>query len=161
MDSIERAVIKLGLSKFQFKRFAPVLNEKSLEKLIGIWLESLVRERVTAEEFSGAVSYLADNKPEWPDVADVILQVKKQRAERFKSVQHIGIEGPDGRYSHVAIDSPEALQFFKSREQQQLPSPEDLAEVRKRLIPVPGEENEAERRAIIDAQKEALRGGVN
>lgn len=109
--NVEIAIVKKGLVKFKFKRFSVITDEKQLDELAKLWLETLVRENVTTDEYAQAVLWLCDNKPEWPDVADLVKVVNRNRAAKYAAlmVDGIGVTGPDGRLSIVPKDSPAGL----------------------------------------------------
>lgn len=104
-------VICLTLAKFRFKHFSPIRAEEDVKAISGIWVDELMREQVTAKEAATALDWLMANKPEFPDIADVLKRVRKYRKQRddLLRMDAKGIEVGDGVIRIVAKDSPEAL----------------------------------------------------
>jgi hypothetical protein len=113
---ITRDIVRVGLEKFRFKKFCPVSDNDGLDGLIDEWLESLNRNHVSPEEFMLAVLWLADNKPEWPDVADANNRIKKARKKRAETTPKIAIPVEGNVVSLVYEDSPAAQTFLHQKE---------------------------------------------
>lgn len=129
------AAIVLALAKFRFKHFSPVRESSDIQAIAEIWVDELISQKVTQSEMVGSLNWLMANKPEFPDIADVLSRVNHHRSKQYAllMVDNIGIE-VDGRLSIVARSSPEGQAEIARREQECLPDPSEMKQRMEELM---------------------------
>lgn len=121
------AAIALALAKFRFKHFSPIRETSDIGLIAEIWVDNLIAEKVTQQEVTLALNWLMANKPEFPDIADVLDRVRRKRSKDYSRLMddNIAIERSPGVIGIVPINSPEGQAEIARREQVALP--EDIS----------------------------------
>lgn len=122
------SAVALALAKFRFKHYSPVRETSDIKAIAEIWVDNLIAERVTQSEVTTALDWLMANKPEFPDIADVLERVRRKRSKDYARLmeENIAIERSPGVIGIVARNSPEGMAELAAREVQSLPSPDEM-----------------------------------